>query len=173
MILRSTVISLLLTIFVCGCTSDKPLQSKKVIRNDIEMLYGKIDREQLYFDYPFWKSEAEYYQPDSLVVAQLEMADGADEALIFLATWCGDSEVQVPAFLKVYDLAGLDKQMKIKMWAVDRNLELDNGLAQSYQLERVPTFIFLKDGKEIGRIVETPVNTMEADMLNILRKQSR
>ncbi len=171
--IRLITISFLLCLFLWGCASDKQLQSRKVMRNDIEMLYGKIDREQLYFDYPFWKSEAAYYQPDSAIVEQLKQTGSADEALVFLATWCGDSEVQAPAFFEVFDRAGLDKQMEITMWAVDRKLKLDNGLAQSYQIERVPTFIFLKDGKEIGRIVETPIHSMEADMLNILRKQSR
>ena len=40
-------------------------------------------------------------------------------------------------------------------------------------IERVPTFIFYKTGgdgskKEIGRIIETPVRSLEEDLLDIL-----
>jgi len=35
-------------------------------------------------------------------------------------------------------------------------------------IERVPTFIFLKNKVEAGRIIETPVTSLEQDMLNIL-----
>lgn len=36
-------------------------------------------------------------------------------------------------------------------------------------IERVPTFIFYKNESEIGRIIETPVETLEKDILNILK----
>ena len=57
------------------------------------------------------------------------------------------------------------------MWAVDRKKNLPNNLAKEYQIEYVPTFIFLKNGHEIGRIVESPEALyLEEDVLNILSK---
>ena len=35
----------------------------------------------------------------------------------------------------------------------------------------VPTFIFYKDGEELGRIVEYPIQDLESDMLKILSGQ--
>jgi len=35
-------------------------------------------------------------------------------------------------------------------------------------IESVPTFIFLKNKVESGRIIETPHTSLEQDMLNIL-----
>jgi hypothetical protein len=32
----------------------------------------------------------------------------------------------------------------------------------------VPTFIFMKDGQELGRIVEYPLESLEKDMAKIL-----
>jgi hypothetical protein len=36
-------------------------------------------------------------------------------------------------------------------------------------IERVPTFIIMNEGIEIGRIIETPEETLEADLLKILQ----
>ena len=37
----------------------------------------------------------------------------------------------------------------------------------NFGIERVPTFVFLRDGVEIGRITETPTNTLEEDVAHI------
>ena len=39
-------------------------------------------------------------------------------------------------------------------------------------IQRVPTLIFLKNGREINRIVETPVTSWEADFLTIVSNQT-
>jgi len=36
------------------------------------------------------------------------------------------------------------------------------------KVERVPTFIFFRDGREIGRIVENPKTGMVEDFMEIL-----
>ena len=48
-----------------------------------------------------------------------------------------------------------------------------NGLEKGYNVLRVPTFIFYKDGKEIGRFVEHTVNdaTLEHDILQIVSEK--
>jgi hypothetical protein len=40
--------------------------------------------------------------------------------------------------------------------------------AEELDIEFVPTIIFYKDGSEIGRIVETPAESLEKDLLKIL-----
>ena len=44
------------------------------------------------------------------------------------------------------------------------------GLAAKYEFSRIPTFIVEQKGKEIGRIVERPQVTLEADLVNILQE---
>ncbi|NNK29609.1 MAG: thioredoxin, partial [Flavobacteriaceae bacterium] len=44
---------------------------------------------------------------------------------------------------------------------------------QGRNIEYVPTIIFLKDGKEAGRIVELPMNSLEQDMEAIILPQSK
>jgi ribosomal protein L30E len=40
--------------------------------------------------------------------------------------------------------------------------------AADLKVERVPTFIFYRDGKEIGRIVENPQKSLVEDFLEII-----
>jgi hypothetical protein len=101
------------------------------------------------------------------VVDLLKLACTGVETKIFLGTWCSDSRREVPRFLKVADsLGGLLGQ--VSMVGLDRNKKCPEGLEAPYKIERVPTFIFMKGGKEIGRVVEVPQTTIEADMLTIV-----
>ena len=50
--------------------------------------------------------------------------------------------------------------------------KLADGLDISHlNIDFIPTFIFYENGREIGRIVETPASTMENDMLLMLKKE--
>jgi hypothetical protein len=54
------------------------------------------------------------------------------------------------------------------MIAVDSKKQASGLDITAYDIERVPTFIIYKEGKEIGRIIETPVQSLEADLQKIL-----
>jgi hypothetical protein len=56
----------------------------------------------------------------------------------------------------------------VTLYGVDRKKKSPGGTEAQYHIERVPTFIFLKHGEEIGRIVENPQASLEGDMLSIL-----
>ena len=87
--------------------------------------------------------------------------------LVFFGTWCSDSRREVPHFLKIADDCGIDSS-RIRLYGVDRSKKSRDGLTETYHIDRVPTFIFLKNGTEVGRITEKPAGTLEADMLSIL-----
>jgi len=132
---------------------------------DIEL--GWLDRSV--FEKPTLHAFKEVYDsvqvsPD--LVQLLREADSGLDMLVFLGTWCPDSRVQVPHFLKIIDLAGIPPA-RVKLYGIDRSKTSPEGLANQYAISRVPTFIFLKDGHEVGRITEMPQTTMETDMLSI------
>ncbi|HMK38589.1 MAG TPA: thioredoxin family protein [Bacteroidota bacterium] len=91
------------------------------------------------------------------------------EVTIFFGGWCPDSKREVPRFLKLADASGFPAS-GIKLYALDRTKKSDDGLTDRYRIERIPTFIFLKEGKEIGRITESPSTTLEGDVLTILAR---
>jgi len=172
--IKSTAVVLLILVLISSCQQKaaQVLKSKKVMKNDIEMLYGSIDAEQLYFDYPEWKKIQSAYQPDPAVIKKLSVLDESFDVKLFLATWCPDCRREVPHFYKIMEESGLDEKMKISILAVDRSLDLENDLADQHNLEKVPTFIFYKNNKEIGRIIESPESfLLEEDILKILSKE--
>lgn len=94
------------------------------------------------------------------------LSDGVD-VIVFYGPWCGDSRVQVPLFLRIAEKSGIPDG-RIRYYALDRSKSSPDGLEKRYAIERVPTFIFLRDGKEIGRVVESPRTTLEGDIVAIL-----
>ena len=169
--IRPLLISSIIVVFF-SCSAS--LVSKKVVKNDMEMLYGPVSVAQLYFDYPQWHTNERQYVPDAALVKQLSALKEAVTVKIFLATWCPDSRREVPRFFKIIQSADLTDKLKTELFAVDRQLKLSSGLTEKYGIERVPTFIFFKNDKEIGRIVETPQTPLlEQDVLAILKGASR
>ncbi len=92
---------------------------------------------------------------------------------IFMGTWCSDSQREVPRFMKIMDFLGVSKG-QIQLVGVNRKKQAFEGQDLGKRIKRVPTFIFYqhefadRTPTEIGRIVESPVESLEKDMLKIL-----
>ena len=116
----------------------------------------------------YYNQEYNNYTADFDIANQLKNKLEDLEIVIILGSWCHDSKIQVPRFLKLLD--GIDfPEEQLVMIGVDskknaRTLDID-----IYEIERVPTFIFYRNGQTIGRIIENPVKSLEADMLKIVR----
>jgi len=130
-------------------------------------LLGPVTRAQLYSAFPGWKDRSEVYTPRTDVMEKLRASSTRVDTVVFLGTWCKDSRNEVPKFLKVYDGAA-NGNFTLTMYGVDRSKKDGQGLTEKYGITRVPTFIFMRDDKELGRIVEFPRSTMEGDFLSIV-----
>jgi hypothetical protein len=63
---------------------------------------------------------------------------------------------------------------KLTLLAVNRKRESPTGEEGLYNIQKVPTFILFKYGKEIGRITEMPKSGwLERDLLEILKKDDK
>jgi hypothetical protein len=107
------------------------------------------------------------YAPDSTTITKLKPLVQGLKVTIVLGTWCGDSKLQVPHFFKVLDQIGVTEK-DVTLICVDGHKKAENGLTDNLNIERVPTFIFSKNGKEVGRIIESPKTTLEQDFLAIV-----
>lgn len=108
------------------------------------------------------------YSIDSDAFMKLTEIDIQDiEVLIVLGTWCPDSRREVPRFLKIAQLIGINDE-SLSMLGTDnyKRAPIDN--YDDLNIERVPTFIFYRNKKELGRIIEYPRSSLEKDMLEIL-----
>ena len=86
---------------------------------------------------------------------------------IVMGTWCSDSRREVPRLFKILDYINYPSD-NVKILTVGRDKEGMGDQTKGLNIELVPTIIFYKDGKEIGRIIESPKVSLEKDMLKIL-----
>jgi thiol-disulfide isomerase/thioredoxin len=157
----------ILPFIVCGCAGT-PAGGRGQSTEHEEMALGWIDRAVL-AQPPFEEFKISYdsVQVQSEFVALLQEVQDSVEVLIFIGTWCSDSKREVPRFLKIADRVGIPAE-RIKLYGVDRTKRSTDGLPQQYDIQLIPTLIFLREGAEIGRITEAPRTSMEADILSIL-----
>jgi thiol-disulfide isomerase/thioredoxin len=89
------------------------------------------------------------------------------EIYVLFGTWCHDSQREVPRLLQLLNSLNIQENY-IHLIGLNflKNEPQDRG--KSFQIKKTPTFVFLRNQKEIGRIVEMPEVSLEADLLKIL-----
>jgi len=138
-------------------------------------LLGKINKEGLSGEnYAGWFTKNyDAYVPKQASIDSLESLLPKYTITGFMGTWCGDSKRNVPVFYKVLNEANFPME-RLTMVAVSRDRETykqsPGGEHEGLNIHRVPTFIIYKNGKEVNRIVESPVTKMEDDLLAIVQK---
>ncbi|MFH0893204.1 MAG: thioredoxin family protein [Bacteroidota bacterium] len=135
-----------------------------------DVLSGLCDRSGLQCPLfnEFYAAEYSKYKPADSVMTVLKGLPKNYTITIVMGTWCGDSQEQVPRFYKILDEMGFPES-SVTLICVDRTKTAGNLTTPEMKIEKVPTFIFYKDKTEIGRITETPVRTLEKDMMGILK----
>ena len=159
---------LVLLSFVCGVTLNA--QKWYVDHNEEMQFWGNITIQSLkkapHGDW--FNASYEDYSPEKNVVVSESFKDV--EVLVFMGTWCSDSHEWVPRLVKLWEANGLSTANLFLTGLHNRKDLYKQSPGRSelnYGIERVPTFIFLRDGVEIGRITETPTNSLEEDVAHI------
>lgn len=146
--------------------------------NEPAILYGPCTLDQLKTaPYGTWFTPAfDQYIPDSATVEQLkkEIA-GKTSIRIFFGSWCGDSKRELPRFIKLLSAISypLEKVTIIGVGNGDSLYKQSPGHEEAGSgVFRVPVFIFHNNGKDLNRINEFPVVSLENDLLRIFSKQA-
>jgi len=113
--------------------------------------------------------EYKNYLPEMNILNEIGHHIFSYEITLVMATWCHDSQEQVPRFFKIMDIINYNTN-HIKIICVDKEKSGGNTDISNLNIELVPTFVFYKNEVEKGRIIETPVNTIENDILSILKE---
>ena len=123
--------------------------------NGTKILKGFIPKNELATDTAFsWYAQnAKGYTPAAEAVQQFSSAKDSINLIIFGGTWCGDTKHLLPQFFTTTDAAGFPDS-HITLICVDRSKKTLYNLSEAFGITNVPTFIVMKNGKEIGRVVE-------------------
>ena len=123
--------------------------------NGSKVLKGFISKKDLVTDTAFaWYVQAQKgYTPSADVVKQYAANKDSISILVFGGTWCDDTKHLLPNFMATIDAAGVPAS-HLTLIGVDRDKKTLFNLAEAFNVTNVPTFIAMKNGKEIGGVVE-------------------
>jgi hypothetical protein len=156
----------ILLVFILFSASFNLIQAQST-----DMLIGKFDR-AAFMEAPYqdwFAGEYEDYQGAQAILNQIELSDDLS-VKVFLGTWCSDSRREVPRFLKIWDELGQDTT-RMELIGLDREKKAPGVDFVKWGIDFVPTFIFMKGDREIGRIIETPIKSLEEDFLDIISQK--
>lgn len=170
---------LTLLITAANCGSTQPAETagmnttEPVVQEEqTDYLVGEIQREELqqapfssWFD-PMYNS----YNPDEEALQTIKENINDYDIKMFMGTWCGDSQREVPKFYKLLELSGYDLD-QLEVRAVRPDKTLPDETEKEFDITYVPTIIFFKDGEEVGRFVEYPQEELEDDIAKIVSGQ--
>lgn len=158
-----------------SCTPQKVVVNREVETTKYgKMLLGRQTIDQFQNEpYSDWYTE-EYanYQPDKESMKALKKEKiNSYQILVFLGTWCDDSHREFPRLMKILDELKYSHK-KLNIIGVNRKRESPAGEEGQHNIQRVPTIIVRKHGKEFGRIIEFPTSGyIEKDLLEIAKKR--
>lgn len=144
--------------------------------NDGKMLLGNQLRDQfLKAPYADWYvKEHDEYAVDQKAISELRKDKiNSYNIIVFMGTWCEDSHRDFPRLMRILDELKYPEN-KLTIIALNRKKESPNGDEGLFNIQKVPTIIVQKYGKEIGRIVEMPKSGyIERDLAEILKKDDK
>ncbi len=154
---------LAIAMLTTGCAVQKSMQRPVALNlfevfpdsTEKKVLRGVISKETITQDTTFsWYAEnSRYFKPNAEAVSAITAKTSQLQLLMFLGTWCHDSQQLLPKYLMTLEAAGFPDN-QLTLIAVDRNKTTVAGLHKVFNLVSVPTLIVMKGGKEVGRIVE-------------------
>lgn len=169
---------LLITAANCGSSKEPETENKNIPEETVsqedqnDLLIGEVELEDFqqppfstWFD-PMYKS----YKPDEVALQTIQENINDYEIVMFMGTWCADSQREVPKFYKLLELSDYDLS-RLQVKAVSEDKTLPNDGQKEYDVIYVPTIIFFKDGEEVGRFVEYSNEELEEDIAKIVSGQ--
>lgn len=111
----------------------------------------------------------EDYHPNQKIVQKIKKNIKNVSVKAFIGSWCHDSKRELPRFYKIMELTAFDFTNNFQMIGITIGKKTPDNLQKGYAVKHTPTFIFYRDGKEIGRFVEHSKKIIEKDLLRILR----
>lgn len=151
----------------CLCFFQLIGQEKYTNKNGNEHLWGNIEVSHLQEEpYRDWYNKNYDDQKTDLNIS--DVAGLKDVTVkVFLGTWCGDTKRLMPRFIKTWTELGLSTD-QLQLIALHNEDDLykqaPDDIALQYNIHRVPTFVFEKDGVELNRIVERTVFDLDTDL---------
>lgn len=137
-------------------------------RKGKEEIVGSLTREQVRQILAQWKIDISLQPTSEKDIQELKHVRQGATVKVFLGSWCDDSRFELRHFMHLLDALASDTPFAVEFVAVDEEKREPASEVGSNQIWYLPTFIVLRNGHEVGRIVEHPPHTLERDLLLLL-----
>lgn len=167
-----TSILFLLTLSLNVCIAQK-INQEILTDKGRQFLVGSITMDRLQSEpYKSWfNASYDKYAVDKSLTKMFKKKLKHYQLKLFLGTWCGDSKREVPRMIKILNEAKFPME-NLEIIALDSRKgfykKSPGGEEKGFNIIKVPTLIFFKNRKEVNRIVERPIASLEEDILVIL-----
>ena len=160
-------------IFIISCGGQQINQTEFDEKAGDNILIGQINREGFKL-VPFnewFEEEFATYQVDDSTLTTMDKDNFMNNVKIMmvLGTWCGDSRREVPRFYKILESLEYDLD-NMKVICVNTSKTAEGTNVDQLDIQKVPTIIYYKDGIELGRLIESPQESLEKDMAGIVKQ---
>ena len=103
--------------------------------------------------FSWYPNSQQNFEGDKATIDAMAANKGKIKYIVFGGTWCSDTQFILPKFFRMQEQAGV-ADADISFFAMDRSKKTIGHIGDALGITNVPTIIVMKDGKEIGRIVE-------------------
>ncbi|PVW17028.1 thioredoxin family protein [Marixanthomonas spongiae] len=133
------------------------------------MLIGKINKKAFQKEpYADWfQANEDFHTLDTATVKKIKPLLKDVKITAFMGSWCSDSQREIPALYSILEYADYNFN-RFDLYATDHQKLTEEGYENNLNIDFVPTIIFYKNGKELGRFVEYAQESLEKDMLTIV-----
>jgi hypothetical protein len=174
MIRRSWIMSVLA--LTCGtvpvAAAPAAAASGTAAASQPRVLVGPVTREQVEAAAPSWVQAEIEAKPDAAAARGLVAVAPGAEVTVLLGTWCGDSRREISRLWRALDEVGMagaeGLPFSLTYVGVDEDKRQPAGAVAAAGLRYVPTLIVRRNGREVGRIVESSPHGVEIDLLALL-----
>lgn len=123
---------------------------------EVKIFKGIINKYLIQNDGSFnwYAANQKGYAPDTATLNAFAGAKSQSiQFIVFGGTWCEDTQFILPRFFKLQELSGVPDE-NISFFGVNREKTTLGHIAEALGITNVPTIIVMKNGKELGRVVE-------------------
>lgn len=132
-------------------------QAQEISRDEEgnKVVRGFLSRQSLSTDTSFewFNKNQKGYVPDQEALTAFRNNRDSIFIVAFGGTWCSDTKFVLPKFFVLADAAGISPD-HITVIGVDHNKKTIQHLSETFNIINVPTIIIMRNGKELGRVIE-------------------
>ena len=133
-------------------------------------LTGPLSREEILKNNPEWQELVASYHPKPEIIEKIKAVCKEIRIEVFMGCWCPDCTQHVSAYFKIMEMAD-NPYISTSYIGIPREREARKEFIQGKNIVRIPTFIIYFQNQEIGRIIETPAQSVEDDLINIIERK--